>query len=170
MNIFYSQIIETLIVILVYGFILFATNSYINNALKSTHVERSRRKLIIKAVYLISTIAALVFMGAIWGLEQNEIAVFLSTILTAFGIAFFAQWSLLSNISSSIILFFSHPVKIGDMIKVHDKDNPVEGKVTDLAYFFVHLKTKDGEIVTIPNSVFFQKSVSVIGKADPKKI
>jgi small-conductance mechanosensitive channel len=56
------------------------------------------------------------------------------------------------------------------MIKVHDKDNPVEGKVTDLAYFFVHLKTKDGEIVTIPNSVFFQKSVSVIGKADPKKI
>ena len=170
MNIFYSQIIETLIVILVYGFILFATNSYINNALKSTHVERGRRKLIIKAVYLISTIAALVFMGAIWGLEQNEIAVFLSTILTAFGIAFFAQWSLLSNISSSIILFFSHPVKIGDMIKVHDKDNPVEGKVTDLAYFFVHLKTKDGEIVTIPNSVFFQKSVSVIGKADPKKI
>jgi small-conductance mechanosensitive channel len=170
MNIFYSQIIETLIVILVYGFILFATNSYINNALKNTHVERGRRKLIIKAVYLISTIAALVFLGAIWGLEQNEIAVFLSTILTAFGIAFFAQWSLLSNISSSIILFFSHPVKIGDMIKVHDKDNPVEGKVTDLAYFFVHLKTKDGEIVTIPNSVFFQKSVSVIGKADPKKI
>jgi small-conductance mechanosensitive channel len=162
MNIFYSQIIETLIVILVYGFILFATNSYINNALKSTHVERGRRKLIIKAVYLISTIAALVFMGAIWGLEQNEIAVFLSTILTAFGIAFFAQWSLLSNITSSILIFFNHPVKLGDYVKVLHKDYHFEGEVMELNYFFVHLKTKENAIITIPNSHFFDKSFSVI--------
>ncbi|NBW39140.1 MAG: mechanosensitive ion channel family protein, partial [Cytophagia bacterium] len=105
-----------------------------------------------------------VIIAGIWGLKQNEIAVFATTILTALGIAFFAQWSLLSNLTSSIILFFNHPVKLGDTIKVMDKDCPFEGEVTELTYFFIHLKTKNGEIITIPNSMVLQKSIAVIEK------
>jgi small-conductance mechanosensitive channel len=62
------------------------------------------------------------------------------------------------------LLFFNHPVKIGDTIKVLDKDYPFEGEVTDLTYFFIHLKTNNGETITIPNSLLLQKSVSVIEK------
>ena len=65
-----------------------------------------------------------------------------------------------------MLLFFNHPIKIGDTIKVLDKDFPIEGEVTDLSYFFVHLKTDTGEIVTIPNSILLQKSVSVIENKD----
>jgi small-conductance mechanosensitive channel len=107
-------------------------------------------------------LTALILIAAIWGLNQNEIALFASTILTALGIAFFAQWSLLSNITSSILLFFNHPVKLGDTIKIMDKDCPFEGEVTELNYFFVHLKTKDGEIITIPNSILMTKPFSII--------
>ena len=109
-------------------------------------------------------LGAIVFISAIWGLKQNQIAFFASTILTALGIAFFAQWSLLSNITSSIILFFNHPLKIGDCIEVLDKDYPFSGEISDLTYFFVHLKTKKGEIITIPNSLILQKSISIIEK------
>jgi small-conductance mechanosensitive channel len=91
------------------------------------------------------------------------------TILTALGIAFFAQWSLLSNITSSLLLFFNHPVKIGDTIKVLDKEYPFEGEVSDLTYFFVHIKTENGEIITVPNSLLLQKSVSVIERKTPLK-
>ena len=42
------------------------------------------------------------------------------------GVAMFAQWSILSNITSGIILFFSFPFKIGDLILIHDKDFPIE--------------------------------------------
>lgn len=120
--------------------------------------------MIIKSVHLLTFLAATILLSAIWGLKQNEIAVFVGTILTALGIAFFAQWSLLSNITSSLLLYFNHPVKIGDTIKILDKDCPVEGEVSDLTYFFVHLKTKNGELITIPNSHLLQKSVSVIDK------
>jgi small-conductance mechanosensitive channel len=82
------------------------------------------------------------------GLEQSEIA-------------FFAQWSLVSNVTSSLLLFFNHPIKIGYRIKVLDKYYPFEGEVPDLTYFFVHFKTESGEIITIPNSHLLQKSVSV---------
>ena len=166
MSAYTLQIVETLAVFLLYLIFFIVTNNVINNALKKAHLQRARRKITIKALHLLATIAALVLLASIWGLEQNEIAVFASTILTAIGIAFFAQWSLLSNITSSIILFFTHPLRLGDTIRVLDKDSAFEGEVTELTYFFIHLKTKDGEIITMPNSLILQKSIAVIPKPD----
>lgn len=162
------QIIETLIIIIGYAIIHYMTRFFVNEALKQTQLQRGRRKIIIKAVHLLSFLMSIVLLAAIWGLKQNEIAVFVGTILTALGIAFFAQWSLLSNITSSLLLFFNHPVKIGDNIKVLDKDFPFEGEIVDLTYFFIHIKTEDGGITTIPNSLLLQKSVTVIEKQHNK--
>jgi small-conductance mechanosensitive channel len=156
------QIIETLVLLVIYVVAFYLTTSFINNTLKKTQVQRPRRKMIIKAINIFTTIGVLILLAGVWGLKQHEIAVFASTILTALGIAFFAQWSLLSNITSSIILFFNHPLKLGDTIKVLDKDYPFEGEVTELTYFFIHLKTSKGEIITVPNSIILQKSIAVI--------
>jgi small-conductance mechanosensitive channel len=155
------QIAESVVVLIGYVITHYITRVFINNTLKKTHLQRGRRKIIVKAVHLFSFLTVIILLSAIWGLEQNEIAVFVGTILTALGIAFFAQWSLLSNITSSLLIFFNHPIKIGDKLKVLDKDYPFEGEVTDLNYFFVHLKTEKGEIITVPNSLLFQKSVSI---------
>ena len=162
MGVHKAQIVETAVVLILYVLAFFIINTIINNVLKNTQLQRARRKIIIKAVHLFTSLTALILIAAIWGLNQNEIALFASTILTALGIAFFAQWSLLSNITSSILLFFNHPVKLGDTIKIMDKDCPFEGEVTELNYFFVHLKTKDGEIITIPNSILMTKPFSII--------
>ena len=162
------QILETVAVLGVWVIAYFITNTIVNNTLKKTQLQRPRRKMIIKAMHLFAFIGALVVIAGVWGLEQKEIAVFASTILTALGIAFFAQWSLLSNITSSIMLFFNHPMKLGDTIRVMDKDYPFEGKVTELTYFFIHLKTKTGEIITVPNSMAFQKAIAVIEKKEEK--
>lgn len=37
-------------------------------------------------------------------------------------------------------------------------------EITELNYFFAHLKTKEGETITIPNSLILQKSISVCEK------
>lgn len=170
MEAFKIQIIETIVVILGYFFVQYVTKTLVNNSLKKKQIDRGRRKMIIKAIHLFSSITTLVLLSAIWGLKQNEIAVFAGAVLTALGIAFFAQWSLLSNITSSILLFFNHPIKIGDTIKVLDKDYPFEGEVSDLAYFFVHIKTESGEIITIPNSLLLQKSISIKENQSPENL
>lgn len=161
MEAFNIQIIETLLVFGAYIISYFIVKSVINNALKRTQFERGRRKMTIRAVQLFTTITAIILLTGIWGFRQNEIALFASTILTALGIAFFAQWSLLSNITSSILIFFNNPVKLGDYIKVLHKDYNYEGEVTEMNYFFVHIKTSNNEIITIPNSHFFERSFSV---------
>lgn len=158
------QVVETTVLITIYIIVFLVTKTVINNTLKNVQLQRARRKIIIKAIHLFTTIAALILLAAIWGLKQNEIAVFASSVLTVIGIAFVAQWSLLSNITSSIILFFNHPLKIGDQIKILDRDYPFEGEISDLTYFYIHLITTEEELITIPNSLLLQKAVSVIAK------
>jgi small-conductance mechanosensitive channel len=78
------------------------------------------------------------------------------------GIAFVAQWSLLSNITAGLILFFNHPLKIGDHIKILEKDFIIEGIVNDISFFFIHIKTENNEKITISNTVILQKTISIV--------
>ena len=162
------RIFESIIVLVIYVIAFLITTTVINNTLKKAQLQRERRKMIVKVIHLFILIGVMVILAGIWGLEQNEIAAFASTLLTALGIAFFASCSLLSNITSSIILFFNHPMKSGDTLRVLDKDYPVEGEIIDLTYFFVHVRLKSGEVVTIPNSMILQRSISIIEKESEK--
>lgn len=161
MDILKVRLLETLALVVIYLLAYILTKTAINNALKHTGIQRARRKVVIKALHLFTTLSAIVFAAGIWGLNQDQIAVFATTLITALGIAFFAHWSLLSNITSSVILFFYHPMAVGDYIRVLDKDAPFEGEVVELTYFFVHLKTRNGERITVPNSLLVQRSILV---------
>jgi small-conductance mechanosensitive channel len=82
--------------------------------------------------------------------------------VTVLGIAFFAQWSILSNITAGLVIFFNHPLRLGDQIRITEKDYLVEGKLVSISFFFLHIVTKNGEEVTIPNSMALQKTIAVI--------
>lgn len=155
------QIIETSIIVGCYIILYFIFKTVINSFLKKTRLEKGRRKIAIRSIQLFTTMTTIILLTGVWGFKQNQIALFASTILTALGIAFFAQWSLLSNITSRILIFFNHPVKLKDYIKVLHKDYHYEGEVIEMTYFFVHIKTNENEIITIPNSHFFDRSFSV---------
>jgi len=86
----------------------------------------------------------------------------ISSITTVIGVAMFAQWSILSNITSGIILFFFFPFKIGDTIKIHDNDFPIQAEIEDINAFHVDLKTIDNERITYPNNLLLQKGISII--------
>jgi small-conductance mechanosensitive channel len=156
------RILQTVVTLVVYVLAVLVTRSVVNKTLRRARLEKTRRKIIVKTIHLLLTLTALVLIAGVWGVDKRELAVFASTTLTVLGIAFFAQWSLLSNITSGVLLFFNHPLKLGDTVKVHDKDHPIEGEIVDLGYFFIHVRTRSGEAITIPNSIMFQKTFSII--------
>lgn len=123
------ELIETAIVILLMIVAQFISNRAINNALKRFRFILQRRRLITKLINFIVFLLSAIAIVAIWGIDQSELFLFLSSVVTVIGIAFFAQWSLLSNMTSALILFFNHPVKIGDSIEIFDKDFPVKGTI-----------------------------------------
>ncbi|WP_395044123.1 mechanosensitive ion channel domain-containing protein [Flavobacterium sp.] len=155
------KIIETIIVVIVFIIIKFVNNKIINDALKKFNFHRDRRKITVKAINFFSALIVAIILLAIWGVKQDELLVFITSILTVLGIAFFAQWSILSNVTSSLILFFNHPLKIGDYIKIIDTDQPIEGVIQNITYFFLYIKNKEDEIITIPNTIVLQKSILI---------
>ncbi|WP_343768263.1 mechanosensitive ion channel domain-containing protein [Gangjinia marincola] len=124
-------------------------------------IQKSRIQLIRRAINFIIFVIGLIILMIIWGVKQSELAVFVGSILTIVGVAFFAQWSLLSNITSSIILFFGHSVKVGDSIIIMEtKDYEIRGDVVNIGLFFTKIKLAEVEDeITLPNNLFIQKTV-----------
>lgn len=159
MDITNIKIIETATAFVVYAILRMVSNKIIDRTVATSLMQKTRGKIIKKALNLILLLLVSIFVLIVWGVDQNELAFFIGSVLTVIGIALFAQWSILSNITSGIILFFNHSVKLDDTIMIMDKDYEVEGRVSDIGLFFVILKTKEQEKVTIPNNVFIQKMI-----------
>ena len=92
------------------------------------------------------------------GIGYSEISIFLSSVFAVIGIALFAQWSILSNITASLIIFFGFPYRVGDYIKIIDKDDDIYGVIEEISLFHVLIK-RDEELITYPNILILQKGV-----------
>lgn len=153
------KIIETAVLILVYIVVKILTSKTIERVGKRFLYHKSRIKIVKKIVNVLLFFIISGFILFVWGVEQSELVVFISSFLTVMGIALFAQWSIVSNITSAVIIFFNHPVKIGDSIVVLDKDYQVEGKISDIGMFFMIIKSTEGDQISIPTNVFMNKMV-----------
>jgi len=106
-----------------------------------------------------------VTVGIIWGVDLASLWIVVSSLFGIIGIALFAQWSLLSNVTSSFVLYFSAPFKIEDTITIKDGDNSVTGRILDMTLFYVHIRTPEENTVSVPNNLMLQKAVILHGDA-----
>ncbi len=114
--------------------------------------------------YIIAVILNITFVlviALIWSVKPHNLLITLSTVLAFLGVAMFAQWSVLSNITAGIIIFFSAPYHIGNMVRLIDKDIPLEATIERIGAFYTHLRTVEGELVVLPNNLFLQKIVAI---------
>lgn len=99
-----------------------------------------------------------------WGVNPKDVAWLFSSTFAVIGVALFAIWSVLSNVTSGVIMFFSFPFKIGDKIEIHDKDFPIVAIIEDIRAFQIHLRNDKNELITYPNNLILQKSVKLLSK------
>lgn len=80
-------------------------------------------------------------------------------------VAFFAAWSVLSNIFCTLLIFTTRPFRLGDTIElVENGEKPgFLGKVVDVNLIYTTLEELAGpagsNLVQIPNSLFFQRAL-----------
>ncbi|MBF0676665.1 mechanosensitive ion channel family protein [Pseudomonas sp.] len=94
-------------------------------------------------------------------------ATVLWTAITGFAavaaVAFFAAWSVLSNLFCALLIFTVGPFRLGDRLELLDAaDKPgVKGRVVSINMLYTTLEDlseeSDGALVQIPNTLFFQK-------------
>ncbi len=156
------KIVSTVILLVCVTIIRFIITALIKRYAKHAEINEHRAILVSKYISIVIMAMTLAGVFMIWGVRTNDIYIAFTSVITIIGVAFFAQWSILSNITAGIILFFSFPFKIGDTIRIHDKDFPLEGEIDDIKAFHTYLRTKEGELVTYPNNLLLQKGVSIV--------
>lgn len=102
----------------------------------------------------------------------NQIGVAPSVLWTAFtgfaavgAVAFFAAWSVLSNIFCTFLIFTTRPFRLDDQIELLENgEKPgLKGRVIDINLIFTTLQEiggpSEGTLMQIPNSLFFQRGL-----------
>ncbi len=115
----------------------------------------------IKYFNFIIFIFCLLVLGLIWDITFQGFSVYFLSFFTVAGVALFAAWSILSNVTAAVILFLYFPYRIGSRIRIMDGDNSVEGEVMDLNLFTMVIKAEDGDVVNYPNNLALQKGIRI---------
>lgn len=166
---FTKELIATGILLILVVFARLIVSKLVRSFAKRSQTIDKRTRLVLKYIHLLMNSIAIVALIIIWGVQTKDIFFVLSSFTTIVGVAMFANWSILSNITSGIILFFSFPYKIGDYIFIHDKDFPIEAEIEDIGAFHVYLKTEKGEIIVYPNNLMLQIGITILKHPNEEK-
>ncbi|WP_294732350.1 mechanosensitive ion channel family protein [uncultured Pseudomonas sp.] len=110
--------------------------------------------------------SALIFVLERLGVSATVLWTALSGFVAVAAVAFFAMWSVLSNLLCAILIFTVGPFRLGDVVELVDTvDKPgVKGRVVAINLLYTTLieveEAGTGSVmVQVPNSLFFQRSV-----------
>ncbi|TRZ42325.1 mechanosensitive ion channel family protein [Robertkochia solimangrovi] len=159
-----EQILASVITLIIVIFIRYILRKVIHQAGKISDFDRNRTLLIVKYFNYLLLLLLIAAFSMIWGVKFQDLGLLVSSVFAVIGVAMFAQWSILSNVTAGVILFFSFPFKIGDRIRIMDKDFPTEAVIEDIKAFHLHLRTDENELVTLPNNILLQKGVTVVNR------
>ena len=155
-------IISAVSIVIIYPVVRFIIYKLIDNVAKLNLYDNNHSKMIKKTLNILIIFLIVTILVSIWGVDTKNLLVALSSVFAVIGVALFAQWSILSNITAGLVIFFSLHFRIGDKIKIHDKDFPIEATIKDLKAFYIYLETKDGEKIAYPNNLILQKGTSLL--------
>ncbi|BDR15416.1 mechanosensitive ion channel family protein [Vibrio sp. STUT-A11] len=156
-----------IIVLITYRILKRVANRAILNLASSKGVKKARLSFIQRCFNVALLFLTASVFAIVTGIGYGDVSLFLSSIFAVLGVAFIAQWSILSNITASFLIFFVFPYRVGDRIKVVDKDEDISGEIQEISMFHVLIKHDSGNLITYPNNQILQKAVLKLAKTKP---
>jgi len=93
----------------------------------------------------------------IWGFDFNGLLALSTGIVAITGVALFANWSILSNITAFFILLANPAYRQGNYIRVIEADNFIEGRIQEINIFNTLLIGASGEAIVYPNNLLVSR-------------
>ena len=124
----------------------------VKGALKNDALKKAIRMF--QLLYGVISFAAILF---IWGFNFKWLLAVSSGIITLTGVALFASWSTLSNITAFFLLLAHDSYKRGNFIRIIEGDNYVEGVISEINLFNTVLITEHREFIIYPNNLLIAR-------------
>lgn len=152
-----TKIIFTLLTFILAFLLLQWGHLWLNRFAEKKKMRPGRTLFAHKCLRIGIALACTLGLAAVWGIQQNDIWTFITGAIAIVAIGFFAVWSILSNIVAGFFIFLSDPFRIDDRIVLVPDE--IHGRVTDIKSLFVVLEDDEGNVMHVPNNMFFQKTV-----------
>lgn len=153
------KVIISLGLVVLYIISRFITRRVIRRRARKNAFEEKRTIYLFRLFNSINLVIVTIIIIITWDIDFDIIGDFFLGFLTIVGVAVFASWSILSNLTASVILFFYYTYKVGHIIRIIDGANSVTGRVMEINLFYIQLQTKNGSIVSYPNNLAIQKPI-----------
>ena len=127
---------------------------------KGVNISKLTEESALKAFNIMRIIIGTMTLAAlflVWGIDFSGLLLVSTSLITITGVALFANWSLLSNITAYFILLFQPSYSRGNFIRVFEGDNFVEGTIAEVNLFNIKLITDDEEIIMYPNNLLLTR-------------
>ena len=115
------------------------------------------------ARWVITVAAALLVLGRL-GVSAEVLWTAFTSFAAVGAVAFFAAWSVLSNLFCALLILTVQPFRLGDVVELLDTaEKPgAKGRVIDINLLYTTLEEGEGEqrrLLQIPNALIFQRVV-----------
>lgn len=158
--------VVTLVALLAFPLLLKLTKKLLEKTIKGkVDIHRKYRAELLLKIILAFVMLCLVLV--FWGIELRGLLVLGSSLFAMLGVALFAAWSLLSNLTSFLLMFIQNDCRVGYWVRVIDGANFVEGRIVEMGLMNVVLEHIDGHRVIYPNNLFVTRPVMVLSN-EPK--
>ena len=128
------------------------------NIVKSKLKSNSALIGLFAARVIVATVSLALLLLA-WGIDFSGLLVLSTSIITVTGVALFASWSLISNITAYFILLTNVAYRRGNYVRILDGDNFIEGVIADVGPFSTRLLTAERETLMYPNNLILTRPV-----------
>ncbi|HDS1136354.1 TPA: mechanosensitive ion channel family protein [Stenotrophomonas maltophilia] len=109
--------------------------------------------------------SALLYILSLLGASPSVLWTAFTGFAAVGAVAFFAAWSVLSNIFCTLLIFTTRPFRLHDYIEVLENgEKPgLKGRVIDVNLIYTTLQETgdghEGTVLQLPNNLFFQRTV-----------
>lgn len=128
--------------------------------------EMNKRAMVVCHILLL--LLMLVVLSVVWGIDIRGLLVLASSIIAVAGVALFASWSLISNVTAFFILLGQRDFAEGSKVRIIDGNNALEGDIAEIHLFNTVLTTKEQERIIYPNNLIISRPVVIVSVAPPK--
>ena len=155
----------TLLILVITYVSLRVFKRYIATTASKHRLAEQRTASISKVGQGLILVLSAAFISNVLGFGIQGIFVATSSFFALVGIAFFANWSILSNITASVLLYFTFPYRIGQRLSI-DLEPNYNGILKDVTLLYFKIQTDGGSLITVPANIAIQKIITIQSEAD----
>lgn len=130
--------------------------------------EMKKRAFVVCHILLL--LLLMVVLSIVWGVDIRGLLVLASSIIAVAGVALFASWSLISNVTAFFILLGQKDFAEGSKVRIIDGNNSLEGDISEIHLFNTVLTTKQQERIIYPNNLIISRPVVIVSSVVDKPV